>query len=226
MNKTEPLFKMLEHPELYAEEQWREILADEECRQLYVLMAKTQSAFKAEHATEQITDDMIENEWQQIAAKRQSRTIIAPMWRKIAAAAAIVVAFFGITFAAVQTGFFGLRNTQDQAVSTTTNSYSAAQTTGGEASANTVPTDTVAEVQPHLYDDSPLEQILADLASYYHVDVTYEQESVRSLRLFYQWEPSYSLEKVVDMLNHFEAFNIRLEGGRLVVEQANAQEDK
>ena len=49
---------------------------------------------------------------------------------------------------------------------------------------------------------------------------------MRSLRLFYQWEPSYSLEKVVDMLNHFEAFNIRLEGGRLVVEQANAQEDK
>ena len=35
MNKTEQLLKMLEHPEQYSEQQWQEILADEECRELY-----------------------------------------------------------------------------------------------------------------------------------------------------------------------------------------------
>ena len=44
MNKTEQLLKMLERPEQYTERQWQDILADDECRELYSLMAKTRSA--------------------------------------------------------------------------------------------------------------------------------------------------------------------------------------
>ena len=45
MNKTDLLFQMMEQPQAYTEQQWQEILSDEECRELYTLMAKTQSAF-------------------------------------------------------------------------------------------------------------------------------------------------------------------------------------
>ena len=48
MNKTEQLLKMLEHPEQYTERQWQDILADDECRELYSLMAKTRSALASE----------------------------------------------------------------------------------------------------------------------------------------------------------------------------------
>ena len=41
MNKTDLLFQMLEQPERYSEAQWQEILADDECRELYTLMAKS-----------------------------------------------------------------------------------------------------------------------------------------------------------------------------------------
>ena len=55
------------------------------------------------------------------------------------------------------------------------------------------------------------------------MEVVYRTDDVRSLRLFYQWEPEYSLDKVVEMLNTFEAFSIRHEGNRLIVEPADAK---
>ena len=58
MNKTDLLFQMLEHPEDYSEAQWQDILADDECRELYTLMAKTKSAT----LSSQITDDEIDTE--------------------------------------------------------------------------------------------------------------------------------------------------------------------
>ena len=88
------------------------------------------------------------------------------------------------------------------------------------------PVDSIVAVQPHLYDDVPLEQILTDLAAYYHVDVEYTTEDVRSLRLYYQWEPDYTIDKVVEMLDNFQAFEIHREGDKLVVEQTDAQEGK
>ena len=38
MNKTDLLFQMMEQPHAYTDQQWQEILADEECRELYTLM--------------------------------------------------------------------------------------------------------------------------------------------------------------------------------------------
>ena len=46
------------------------------------------------------------------------------------------------------------------------------------------------------------------------------------MRLYYQWEPDYTIDKVVEMLDNFQAFEIHREGDKLVVEQTNAQEGK
>ena len=114
MNKTEQLLKMLEHPEQYGERQWQEILADDECRELYSLMAKTRSAFAAEQADERLTDEMIAEQWQQLDSAHLSRAAILPLWRKAASAAVISIAFVGIAIAAVQTGFFGLKQANNK----------------------------------------------------------------------------------------------------------------
>lgn len=86
-------------------------------------------------------------------------------------------------------------------------------------------TDTLTVmVEPRLYDNVPLEQMLAELSAYYQVDVEYRTDDVRSLRLYYEWEPDYSLDMVVDMLSHFESLSISREGNKLIVE--SAQEGK
>ena len=60
MNKTDLLLQMMEQPQRYTTSEWQEILADEECRELYTLMSKTQSAVSAAHADETITEEMID----------------------------------------------------------------------------------------------------------------------------------------------------------------------
>ena len=217
MNKTDLLFQMLEQPERYSEAQWQEILADDECRELYTLMAKTKSAARQAH----VTDEAIDAEWQRLAQAERPRAAVVPLWRKIAAAAAIVVAFFGITIAAVQTDLFGLVPSGDKVES---DSRAIVQ---NERTEVTLEETTVEEIpvnaEPRLYDNVTLEQMLTELAAYYQVDVEYRSDDVRSVRLYYQWEPDYSLDKVVEMLSHFEAFSIHREGDRLVVESSSQE---
>lgn len=221
MNKTDLLFQMLDNPDQYSEAQWQDILADDECREIYKLMAKTKSATQSP----QVTDDEIDAEWQRLVHSRQNHAAVIPLWRKIAAAAAIMIALFGVTYAALRTGFFGIEKKMDtqetphkvEKLSTKDN-----EPTIQEISQNTeISTEEVpVKTEPRLYDNVPLEQILTELSAYYHVDVEYRSEGVRSLRLFYQWEPDYSLDKVVEMLSHFETFNIHREGDKLIVESS------
>ena len=76
MNKTDLFFQMMEQPQLYTADEWQDILADEECRELYTLMSKTQSAIDAARAEEEITDDMIDAEWQRFNhEKREVKSI-------------------------------------------------------------------------------------------------------------------------------------------------------
>lgn len=224
MNKTDLLFQMLENPEDYSEAQWQDILADDECREIYKLMAKTKSATQSP----QVTDDEIDAELQCLVHSRQNHAAVIPLWRKIAAAAAIMIALFGVTYAAIRTGFFGIEKkmaTEETPHKVEKLSTKDNEPTIQEISQNTeISTEEVpVKTEPRLYDNVPLEQILTELSAYYHVDVEYRSEGVRSLRLYYQWEPDYSLDKVVEMLSHFETFNIYLENDKLIVESASQE---
>ena len=217
MNKTEQLLKMLEHPEQYTERQWQDILADDECRELYSLMAKTRSALASEQADERLSDEMIDAQWQRLAGERHERAVIVPLWRKIAAAAVVVMACVGIAIAAVHTGFFGLRHSENHPEKVVQQGNNPENTVTDEALTPSPDTLSMA-AEPRLFEEVPLEQVLAELAAYYGVEVEYRSDDVRSLRLFYQWEPEYSLDKVVEMLNSFDAISIRHQGNQLIVE--------
>ncbi len=233
MNKTDLLFQMLDNPDQYSEAQWQDILADDELRELYTLMTKTKSAAQAS----QITDDEIDAEWQRLIHSRQNHAAVIPLWRKIAAAAAIMIALFGFTYAAIRTGFFGVEKIiTSKETPHKVERVDSVATKDNEAITQEISQDTeenfkesteeaTAKTEPRLYDNAPLEQILTDLSAYYHVDVEYSSEDVRSLRLYYQWEPEYSLDKVIEMLSNFETFSIHLEGNKLIVE-SSSQEGK
>lgn len=80
-----------------------------------------------------------------------------------------------------------------------------------------VDADTTALPQTKRYDNVPLELILADLADRYPIQVVYRTDEARRLRLFFQLRPEYTLEKVVEMLNHFEWLQLQLSGDTLFV---------
>ena len=220
MNKSDLLFQMLEHPERYSEAQWQDILADEECRELYTLMAKVKSTAPPP----EVSCETIDAEWQRLAQSQRPRATIIPLWRKIAATAAIALVLFGGSYAAVKTGFFGLQKQTTEEAATVKPDAPAVTADTNPANIEQ-PTDTLTVMaEPRLYDNVPLEQILSELAAYYHVDVEYRTDDVRSLRLHYEWDPDYSLDMIVHMLSNFKSLNISCEGNKLIVE--SAQEGK
>ena len=220
MNKTDLLFQMLEQPERYSEAQWQDILADDECRELYTLMAKVKSTAPSP----EVNAETIDAEWERLAQSQRPRAAIIPLWRKVAATVVIALTLFGIGYAAVTTGFFGLQK-QGAEETTTVKPGNDDVTADATVEAIEQPIDTLTVMaEPRLYDNVPLEQMLDELAAYYQVDVEYRSDDVRSLRIYYEWEPDYSLDMVVDMLSHFESLRIYREEGKLIVE--SAQEGK
>ena len=100
LNKPDRLLRMLEQPQRYSADEWQEILADEECRELYTLMSKTQSAIDAARADETVTDEMIEAEWQRVKMKNEKKKSERSLL-KIAATFIGVLMLSGIAFAAI-----------------------------------------------------------------------------------------------------------------------------
>ena len=198
MEKTDLLFRMMDNPGQYTDEQWREILADSECASLYEMMCKTRSALDAEQVDQEFTAEMVDQEWERFAAAHHAPAAKPFEWRKIAAAA--IYSHFTHT-------------PQTETIENTTPNVNPQVTDRTEGAVDAV----ADKPQAHLYDDVPLEQIINDLAAHYNVQPQWHGDEVRSLRLYYKWEPNFTLTEVVEMLNNFEAFSVKLDGDQLVI---------
>jgi len=209
MNKTDLLLQMMEQPKRYTAEEWQEILANDECRELYTLMSKTQSAIDGAHANEEVTDDMIDAEWQRLIREKQEVKIEKYSFLKIAAMFVGILMLSGIAYAAIH--FISHNNApkeQDELITKSQPSTSDSQISV---------TDTITIPQPKLYDNVPLGEIFEELSNYYNVKVVYKNEDAPRLRLFYQWKPEYTLERVVEMLNNFDWIQIQVENDTLFI---------
>ena len=209
MNKTDLLLQMMEHPQHYTEEEWQEILADEECRELYTLMSKTQSAIDADRADQEVTDDMIDAEWQRLSDEKQEVRSEKYSLLKFAAMFVGILMLSGIAFAAIHIASH--YNASEQETKVIKNSQSS------NSCPQLAEPDTIATPQPKLYDNVPLGEIFEELSACYHVKVVYQNEDAPRLRLFYQWKPEYTLEKVVEKLNNFEWIQIQTENDTLFI---------
>ncbi len=210
MNKTDLLLQMMEQPQHYTAEEWQEILADEDCRELYTLMSKTQSAIDAARADQEVTDDMIDAEWQRLSEEKREVRSGKYSLLKFSAMFVGVLMLSGIAFAAIHiASYYNAPEEQDTEV------------VKNSQSSNSCPQlaepDTIATPQPKLYDNVPLGEIFEELSAYYNVKVVYQNEDAPRLRLFYQWKPEYTLEKVVEMLNNFEWIQIQTENDTLFI---------
>ena len=208
MNKPDQFLQMLEQPHRYTAEEWQEILADDECRELYMLMSKTQSAIDAARADKEVTDNIIDDEWQRLECAYSSQR--SSLFYKYIAMIVGILMLSGIAYAAIHIVRHA-KNVEGDLQSPTED------TRFIKSHQQMVEADTIAAPQPKLYDNVPLEQILSELSTYYHIKIGYCNEAARKIRLFYQWKPDYSKEKFVEMLNNFEWLQLELESDTLFV---------
>ena len=202
--------------------QLQQILADDEMRQLVQQLGFAKRAFKHDAIKNDSPD--VDAEWEKFAAshaeeldtldegecKPRFTLHLAPY--KIAASFIGVLLASGIAFAAIQV----VRN-----ISTPKPQLPRAEQTTDIEPVTSLPTDTVKAdtipVEPYIFNNVPLDSILAAIATAHGVSVEFENDAARGLRFHFVWKREDSLTRVVEKLNTFEAVNISLEDKMLVV---------
>ena len=199
------LLEMLDNPDAYTEQQIQDIInRDEDTRETYRLMVEAKRSSR--HRQHQKTVD-VDAAWQRFNKKLQPKQQ-GFGWMKIAASFIGVLLVSGIAFAAIHIASHNnAPKEQDEDITNSQPSTSRSQF----AESDTIP------LQPRLYDNVPLGEIFEELSGFYNVKVVYQNEDAPRLRLFYQWKPEYTLEKVVEMLNNFEWIQIQAENDTLFI---------
>lgn len=237
--KWDMLLDFLEHPEKYSETQKDELLGDEEVNELYQQLIETRQSLDFAKSKEKMKMPSIDAEWEKLKdemklkekqqkeemsqdAETQQTAKSFPLWspmRKVAAVAAVLVVS-GITFAAIHLvtrSYQPSDKNNTELVSSQKDSiqqFSAPQKSNIEEK-----TDSASLAQlPLVYENAELQNILTPIAEHFHLQVTYQNESARHIRLFLQLEKNMSLDDIIELVNHFEKVNIRHEGQTLIVE--------
>ena len=244
--KWDMLLDLLEHPEKYSETQKDELLGDEEVNELYQQLVETRQSLDFAKSKEGMKMPSIDAEWEklkdemklkekkQLKEEKQQKEEMSqnaetlqtaklfPLWspmRKVAAVAAVLVVS-GITFAAIH---LVTRSHQPSDKNNTelvaSRKDSIQQVSAPQKSNIEEKTDSVSLAQlPLVYENAELQNILTPIAEHFHLQVTYQNESARHIRLFLQLEKNMSLDDIIELMNHFEKVNIRHEGQTLIVE--------
>ena len=243
--KWDLLLDLLEHPEKYSEIQKDELLGDEEVNELYQQLIETRQSLDFAKSKEKMKMPSIDAEWEklkdemklkekQLKEEKQQKEEMSqnaetlqtaklfPLWspmRKVAAVAAVLVVS-GITFAAIHLvtrSHQASDKNNTELVSSRKDSIQ--QVSAPQKSNIEEKTDSASLAQlPLVYENAELQNILIPIAGHFHLQVTYQNESARHIRLFLQLEKNMSLDDIIELLNHFEKVNIRHEGQTLIVE--------
>ena len=232
--KWDMLLDLLEHPEKYSETQKDELLGDEEVNELYQQLVETRQSLDFAKSKEGMKMPSIDAEWEKLKEEKQQKeemsqnaetqqtaksfSLWSPM-RKVAAVAAVLVVS-GITFAAIHLvtrSHQASDKNNTELVSSRKDSIQ--QVSAPQKSNIEEKTDSASLAQlPLVYENAELQNILTPIAEHFHLQVTYQNESARHIRLFLQLEKNMSLDDIIELMNHFEKVNIRHEGQTLIVE--------
>lgn len=188
MDKIEKLLRITARPQDHTDEELERVLADDQMWEYYELMLCAEQGF---------------------AARRQQKHSRGLMIRRMAASIAVILTLSGIAFATLLHFQGGTSDTREP--------ISIQQSTPNTQNAK-LKTQNADADSLRLYKDVELAEILSEVATYYHVTVSYQQERSKHLRLYTRWRKSESLSQVIERLNGFEKVNIVQHGGQLAVE--------
>ncbi len=224
MDKFEKILDIIDHQEKYSDEEIREILQDEECRKLYQTMMEVDSALETPSPIINVDEEWEkfsqEHELQEEATQNAAQEAAShpiTSWRKLAASIAGFVLISGIAFAAIHT--YIKRSQEPTQVTADThpeviNSDSAKQVAAKDSLTHPKPEKPAIH---KTFENVAFEQMISEIASYYDLQVKFENNEDKTLRLYYEWNSHLSIENIVKELNQFENVNIELQQNELIV---------
>lgn len=224
MDKFEKILDIIDHQEKYSDEEIREILQDEECRKLYQTMVEVDSALESPSPIINVDEEwekfsqehQLQEEATQNAAQEAASHPITS-WRKLAASIAGFVLISGIAFAAIHT--YIKRSQEPTQVTADTHPEAIKSDSAKQVAAK----DSLTHPKPEkpaihkTFENVAFEQMISEIASYYDLQVKFENNEDKTLRLYYEWNSHSSIENIVKELNQFENVNIELQQNELIV---------
>ncbi|MCM1078371.1 MAG: DUF4974 domain-containing protein [Bacteroidales bacterium] len=217
------MMDMLDNPGRYTEQDFKEMLNDEDCRKCYDTLLSLKNA--CERNNQRMTAVDVRREWekfdlshhvQDTAAGTYSAFRHSTFLRRFTVAASVAL-MISISYAAIRLMEKGGVK-EGKSVETVENVTHGGSYGRAAASASEAVSDSIAEKNIRMYDNTELETILAEVSKAYGVKIGYANDAVRHLRLFFQWNPQESLEAVIGELNAFDRVNIKIEGDEITVE--------
>ena len=204
------------------DEQLRQTLEDPQMRELVEQMAFAKRAFKNEELQAEELD--VEGEWEKFAADHygednSGKTIFSlftphSSLQKIAASFVGVLLVSGMAFAAIHI----VRMVNSQKAETVQVEQPVSYKPSTELPADTIITDTTDTAEPVVFDNVPLENMLTEIATYYHVEVSFMNDDARQLRFHFVWKREDGLGHAIEKLNRFESLSVRLDENKIIVE--------
>ena len=224
MDKFEKILDIIDHQEKYSDEEIREILQDEECRKLYQTMMEVDSALESPSPIINVDEEWEkfsqEHHLQEEATKKAAqKTASHPItsWRKLAASIAGFVLISGIAFAAIHTY---IKRSQEP---TQVTADAHPKTIKSDSAKQVAEKDSLIHPKPEkpaihkTFENVAFEQMISEIASYYDLQVKFENNEDKTLRLYYEWNSHSNIENIVKELNQFENVNIELQQNELIV---------
>ena len=204
------------------DEQLQQALDDPQMRELVEQMAFAKRTFKNEELQTEEPD--VEGEWEKFAADHFGKDNTAEAnsslftfhssLQKIAASFIGILLVSGMAFAAIHI----VRMVNSQKAETVQTEQPASYKPSSVLPADTVKTDTTTTEQPVVFDNVPLEKMLTEIAAYYHVEVSFQNDDARQLRFHFVWKREGGLGHAIEKLNRFESLTVRLDENKIIVE--------
>lgn len=215
MDKFEKILDIIDHQEKYSDEEIREILQDEECRKLYQTMMEVDSALESPSPIINVDE-----EWEKFSQEHQLQEEAShpiTSWRKLAASIAGFVLISCIAFAAIHTY---IKRSQEP-IQITADTHP--EVIKSDSAKQVAAKDSLTHPKPEkpaihkIFENVAFEQMISEIASYYDLQVKFENNEDKTLRLYYEWNSHSSIENIVKELNQFENVNIELQQNELIV---------
>ena len=211
------LLEMLDHPEAYTEQEIHDIINhDEDTRETYRLMVESKrSSRNRQDETPVDVDDAWQQFNQRLQPKQRGRG-----WMKMAASFIGVLLVSGIAFAAIHI----VRHYVGQDMPTPpqeTQMIEPHQQVALDDTVKVETADTVAPkaiMEPVVFDNVPLEEMLPEIAAHYNATVTFANDKARQLRFRFVWNPQQDIDQVVNDLNQFESLTVTLKDNQITIE--------
>ena len=213
------LLEMLDHPEAYTEQEIHDIInRNEDTRETYRLMVEAKRSSR--NRQDEVPID-VDAAWQRFVEQNKTQTsILNSQIKKVAASFIGVLLVSGIAFAAihiVRHYVGGDMPTPPQE----TQIVEANQQVALDDTVKVATTDTIAPkatMEPVVFDNVPLEEMLPKIAAHYEATVTFANDKARQLRFRFVWNPQQDIDQVVSDLNQFESLTVTLKDNQITVE--------